>query len=43
MDAWGLTVFIKDVMDVYAAMIDNKELPEAPAPFIPLIEADLAY
>ena len=24
MDAWGLTVFIRDVMDVYAAMRDNK-------------------
>ena len=29
MDAWGLTVFIRDVMDVYAAMRDNKELPKA--------------
>ena len=43
MDAWGLTVFIRDVMDVYAAMRDNKELPKPPAPFIPLVEADLAY
>ena len=43
MDAWGLTVFIKDVMDVYAAMRDNKELPKPPAPFIPLLESDLAY
>ena len=43
MDAWGLTVFIRDVMDVYAAMRDNKNYQKPPAPFIPLLEADLAY
>lgn len=43
MDAWGLTVFVRDVIDVYSALKDNVELPEAPAPFIPLIEEDLAY
>lgn len=43
MDAWGLTVYAKDVINIYLAMKDGKELPEEPAKFVPLIEKDLEY
>ena len=43
MDAWGLIVYAKDVVEVYSAMKDGEELPEGPNSFIPLIEKDLAY
>lgn len=43
MDAWGLTVYAKDVINVYLAIKDGKKLPEEPAKFIPLIEKDLDY
>ena len=43
MDAWGLTVYAKDVINIYLAMKEGKELPEEPAKFVPLIEKDLEY
>lgn len=43
MDAWGLTVFAKDVIEVYSALRENNDLPNPPEPFIPIIEEDLAY
>ena len=43
MDAWGLTVYAKDVINIYLAMKDGKELPEEPAKFVTLIEKDLEY
>ena len=42
-DAWGLTVYAKDVINIYLAMKEGKELPEEPAKFVPLIEKDLEY
>lgn len=43
LDAWGLTVFGKDLIDVYAAMKAGRELPPPPEQFMPLVEKDLAY
>ncbi len=42
-DAWGLTVFAKDVIDVYFALKDNTELPKAPSSFVKIIEKELEY
>lgn len=42
-DAWGLTVFIKDVMDIYQALRDGEELPEKPSDFMPIVEKELQY
>lgn len=43
MDAWGLTVYAKDVINVYLAMKNKEQLPEPPVPFISLIKKDLEY
>lgn len=43
MDAWGLTVFTKDILDIYTSIRDNKMLPEAPTSFIELVKEDLKY
>lgn len=43
MDAWGLTVYAKDIINIYLAMKDGNKLPEEPAKFVPLIEDDLKY
>ena len=42
-DAWGLTVFAKDVMNIYLALKNNTELPEAPSSFLEIIEEELKY
>ncbi|MBU5317547.1 hypothetical protein KQI30_14930 [Clostridium bornimense] len=43
MDAWALTVFTRDILDIYIGIRDNKPLPEAPASFVDLIKNDLMY
>lgn len=43
MDAWGLTVFTKDIIDIYCALQHHKELPSPPEPFLPILEKDLEY
>lgn len=43
MDAWALTVFTKDILDIYKSLIDDETLPEAPTSFIDLIKGDLEY
>lgn len=43
LDAWGLTIFGKDILGVYVALRDGKELPQPPEPFVPIIEKELAY
>ena len=43
MDAWALTVFSRDILDIYKSIRDSEVLPEAPASFIELIKSDLKY
>lgn len=43
LDAWGLTVFAKDVMKVYKALKNGKELPLEPHQFVPILEKELLY
>ncbi|CDM68195.1 Hypothetical protein CM240_1031 [Clostridium bornimense] len=43
MDAWALTVFTKDILDIYIGIKDNKALSEAPTSFIELVKSDLKY
>lgn len=43
MDAWGLTVLAKDLIEVYCALRDKKELPDMPTQFMPIIEKELIY
>ena len=43
MDAWGLTVYAKDVINIYLAMKEGKELPEEPAKFVPLMQKDYEF
>lgn len=43
LDAWGLTVFGKDVMRVYGALQNGKAIPPQPKQFVPIIEKELLY
>ncbi|WP_154532284.1 condensation domain-containing protein [Inconstantimicrobium porci] len=42
-DAWGLTVFMKDALEVYLSLREGKDLPEKPASFLKVIEEELKY
>ena len=42
-DAWGLTVFMKDALEVYLSLREGKNLPEKPASFLKVIEEELKY
>ena len=43
MDAWGLTVFVKDLLEIYKALEKNKDLPNPPVEFTSIIEEELRY
>lgn len=42
-DAWGLTVFMNDALEVYLSLREGKDLPEKPASFLKVIEEELKY
>lgn len=42
-DAWGLTVFMKDALEIYLSLREGKALPEKPASFLKVIEKELKY
>ena len=41
LDVYGINIIYKDLLDVYAALKDGKELPAAPTSFEEMIKADL--
>lgn len=43
LDAWGLTIFGRDILGIYSALKEGKELPDPPEPFIPIIKKELTY
>ena len=43
LDSWGICVFYKDIMAVYEAMVNNKELPPPPVSYKELMLKDLEY
>lgn len=43
MDSWAISMFYRDVIEVYWALVNNEPLPKPPRDYEPVLAAELAY